>query len=292
MIRIQPPLSVSVSMVRFLVYVIAGGCYGLWPECSSAPRPVAAIPLVGNPLLLSMFAAVVVGGTRLGGGRAARLGDRFRRQDPDDGRQLCCWYLTSRPTISTIAEGTILILAVLAGSTLARLGAGGEATAARAQFAAWRAGILPAQLDRADRRMLDRSAHAVARRCRTSLHVRYAETFRYALPAYNCLVAIVIATQLWLSHAILNPGYWNSLLVLSSFLAVLALGQGTVSLTGGLDLSVPWTIGLCGIILAGTVNGSDAAAGLRAACGIGDGAGDRLRQRRRNSLILASHRSS
>lgn len=30
-------------------------------------------------------------------------------------------------------------------------------------------------------------------------------------------------------------------------------------LTGGLDLSVPWTIGLCGIILAGMVKGSDAA---------------------------------
>ena len=30
-------------------------------------------------------------------------------------------------------------------------------------------------------------------------------------------------------------------------------------LTGGLDLSVPWTIGLCGILLAGMVKGSDAA---------------------------------
>jgi len=30
-----------------------------------------------------------------------------------------------------------------------------------------------------------------------------------------------------------------------------------VILTGGLDLSVPWAIGLCGILLAGTVNGHD-----------------------------------
>ena len=30
-------------------------------------------------------------------------------------------------------------------------------------------------------------------------------------------------------------------------------------LTGGLDLSVPWTIGFCGILLAGMVQGSDAA---------------------------------
>ena len=43
--------------------------------------------------------------------------------------------------------------------------------------------------------------------------------------------------------------------MLSSFLLVLALGQGSVILTGGLDLSVPWTIGLCGILLTGIVNG-------------------------------------
>jgi ribose transport system permease protein len=53
--------------------------------------------------------------------------------------------------------------------------------------------------------------------------------------------------------------YYDSLIVLSAFLAILALGQGTVILTGGLDLSVPWTIGLCGILLAGLVKGSDAA---------------------------------
>ncbi|MFZ2105358.1 MAG: ABC transporter permease, partial [Roseiarcus sp.] len=32
---------------------------------------------------------------------------------------------------------------------------------------------------------------------------------------------------------------------------------GSVILTGGLDLSLPWTIGLCGILLAGMVKGSD-----------------------------------
>ncbi len=47
--------------------------------------------------------------------------------------------------------------------------------------------------------------------------------------------------------------------MLSSFLAILALGQGAVILTGGLDLSLPWSIALCGILLAGMVKGSDAA---------------------------------
>ena len=44
-----------------------------------------------------------------------------------------------------------------------------------------------------------------------------------------------------------------------SFLAILALGQGAVILSGGLDLSVPWTIGFCGILAAGLIQGSNAA---------------------------------
>ena len=34
-------------------------------------------PLIGNPMLLQMFAAVVVGGTMLGGGRGGPLGSVF-----------------------------------------------------------------------------------------------------------------------------------------------------------------------------------------------------------------------
>jgi ribose transport system permease protein len=70
---------------------------------------------------------------------------------------------------------------------------------------------------------------------------------------------VLLVTQFVLGNTLLNFNYYNSLIVLSSFLAILALGQGTVILTGGLDLSVPWTIGLCGILLAGLVSGSDAA---------------------------------
>jgi len=125
--------------------------------------------------------------------------------------------------------------------------------------------MLPSQLDRGDKRL----RMAAGGRARTVSHqppfyVRNVETLRYALPAYVCLIAVIVVTQFWLGHAILNPGYWNSLLVLSSFLAVLALGQGSVILTGGLDLSVPWTIGLCGIILAGMVSGSAASQGTPA----------------------------
>ena len=89
--------------------------------------------------------------------------------------------------------------------------------------------------------------------------MRNAEALRFALPAYVCFVLVIVVDADRLGHALTNWSYFNSLLVLTSFLAVLALGQGAVILTGGLDLSVPWTIGLCGILLAGMVKGSDAA---------------------------------
>ena len=109
--------------MRFLVYVIAGGCYGLAGVFISA-QTGSGDPLVGNPLLLQMFAAVVVGGTRLGGGRGGPLGSAI-------GAYILMivvnilLVLNVSAYYSTIAEGTILILAVLAGSlsrssTLAR----------------------------------------------------------------------------------------------------------------------------------------------------------------------------
>lgn len=253
-------VGINVVMVRFAVYVIAGGCYGLAGVFISA-QTGSGDPLVGNPLLLSMFAAVVVGGTRLGGGQGGPVGTVF-------GAYILMMVvnillvLNVSAYYSTIAEGTILVLAALAGSLSHASVLAVQLRAARARLAAWRAGILPSQLEPIDRRLkIAGPWHGKPDTVspRPTFHVRNAETLRYALPAYICLLIIVVVTQIWLGRAILNPGYWNSLLVLSSFLAVLALGQGTVILTGGLDLSVPWTIGISGIILAGMVNGSDAA---------------------------------
>ena len=70
---------------------------------------------------------------------------------------------------------------------------------------------------------------------------------------------VVIATQfVYPENIIFSLKYYNSLIVLSAFLAILALGQGAVILSGGLDLSMPWTIGFCGILAAGLIQGSNA----------------------------------
>lgn len=252
-------VGVNVMLTRFLAYVIAGGCYGLAGVFISA-QTGSGDPLVGNPLLLSMFAAVVIGGTRLGGGQGGPVGTVF-------GAYILMivvnilLVLNVSAYYSTIAEGAILILAVLAGSISHNSVLAVQLRAARSRLSAWRAGLLPSQLDRTDRRLQLAPSTKIAKpqSLRPAFHIRNAETLRYALPAYICLILVVVVTQIWLGRALVSFSYWNSLLVLSSFLAVLALGQGTVILTGGLDLSVPWTIGISGILLAGMVNGSDAA---------------------------------
>lgn len=250
---------VRVDFARFGTYVLAGGFYGMAGVFISA-QTGSGDPLVGNPLLLSVFAAVVVGGTRLGGGRGGPVGSIF-------GAYILMivvnilLVLNVSAYYSTIAEGVILILAVLASSASRRSVLANQIRTAASRLTAWRAGTLPRQIGGGDKRLAISSPAAAGRSAAgaASFWTRHAETLRFALPAYVCFIAVVLTTQLTLGQTLLHWTYWNSLIVLSSFLAILALGQGTVILTGGLDLSVPWTVGLCGILLAGMVQGSDAA---------------------------------
>lgn len=252
---------VPVELTSFCVYVLAGGCYGLAGVFISA-QTGSGDPLIGNPLLLSIFAAVVVGGTRLGGGRGGCVGSIF-------GAYILMMVvnvllvLNISAYFSSIAEGVILILAVLGASLSRDSVLARHLLGLRSWITAWRMGMLPSRLGGAARRLRladrDADASAGATAAPPSFLVRNAETLRYALPAYVCFIAVVLVTQAVLGNALFNWTYYNSLIVLSSFLIILALGQGTVILTGGLDLSVPWTIGLCGILLAGMVKGSDAA---------------------------------
>ncbi|WP_307437479.1 ABC transporter permease [Labrys monachus] len=245
----------------FLTYVLAGGCYGLAGVFISA-QTGSGDPLVGNPMLLQIFAAVVVGGTALGGGRGGPLGSVF-------GAYILMMVvnillvLNVSAYFSTIAEGAILILAVLGGSISRHSRLAATVRTALRRLRARSAGLLPSQRQGPPRRLAlpertERGA-APASAATPSFLVRHAPTLRHAVPAYVCFAIVLLATQLVLGNTLLDWSYYNSLIVLSSFLAILALGQGTVILTGGLDLSVPWTIGFCGILLAGMVKGSDAA---------------------------------
>ncbi|MFI5016072.1 MAG: ABC transporter permease, partial [Hyphomicrobiales bacterium] len=248
---------VRVALVQLFVYVVAGACYGAAGVFISAQQG-AGDPLVGNPILLQTFTAVVVGGTMLGGGRGGPVGSIF-------GAYILVivvnvlLVLNVSAYYQSIVEGLILILAVLGGSISRKSTLARQIRSGITWLGAWRAGTLPRQGGRPAAQLrfaYGRGSEARAAALPGFLE-RHAETIRYALPAYVCFVLVVLVTEAVLGRALLSLPYYNALLVLSVFLLVLALGQGTVILTGGLDLSLPWTIALCGIVFAGTVRGSD-----------------------------------
>jgi ribose transport system permease protein len=251
-------VGINTRWTRFGAFVLAGLFYGSAGTYIGA-QTGAADPLVGDPMLLQTFTAVVLGGTLLGGGRGGAVGSIFGAYT----LMLMINILLALDVsayYATIAEGIVLILAVFSSS----LGRNSQTLQslrhARAWLRARSSGLLASQV------MTGVSSAAPLRaRGGTATTVvpwqrRHAEFLRYTTPAFVSFVLVVVATQfVYSQNIILSLKYYNSLLVLGTFLAILALGQGSVILTGGLDLSVPWTIGFCGIFAAGLIQGSDSA---------------------------------
>lgn len=239
----------------FVTYVLAGGLYGLAGVFVSA-QTGSGDPLVGNALLLPTFAAVVIGGTRLGGGKGGIVGTILGAYVLMIVVNLLL-SLNVSAYYATIAESAVLMIAVLAGSLSADSVLSRRLRDLMAAIGARRTGRLVSQRPREDRRLA--FTEPATETPRLGFLQRHGHTLRHALPAWICLVVVLIVTQLVLGNVFGNQHYWNSLLVLSSFLAILALGQGAVILTGGLDLSLPWGIALSGVLLTGLVGGNDAA---------------------------------
>lgn len=243
--------------VIFFTYVMAGGLYGLAGVFVSA-QTGSGDPLVGNSLLLPTFAAVVIGGTRLGGGKGGLVGTVF-------GAYILMIVVNILLSLNvsayyaTIAESVVLMLAVLAGSLTATSPLAHKLRGARDYLAARRRGMLVSQRPKTDNRMAFAATPAAAETTLPGVLTRHGAMLRYTLPAFVCLLVVLAVTQAVLGNVFNSFRYWDALLVLSSFLAILALGQGAVILTGGLDLSVPWTIGLSGILVAGMMHGSNGA---------------------------------
>ncbi len=245
----------DVRRAEFFVYVLSGALYGLAGLFVSA-QTGSGDPLVGGPMLLQMFASIVVGGTLLGGGRGGPVGTIF-------GAYVLMMVVNillvmNVPAFySSTVEGAILLVAVLGASVNRSSVLATTVRTVAHRLTARRQGRLPRQLAFPERRLsLPAPAPAYER---ASFRVRRADDLRTIVPGFACFVVVLVATQVVLGNALWSWTYYNSLIVLGSFLAILALGQGTVILTGGLDLSLPWTIAFCGILCAGLLKGSDAA---------------------------------
>lgn len=246
---------IRVSRVKFFAYVVAGMFYGAAGAFISA-QTGSADPLVGKPMLLQIFTAVVLGGTLLGGGRGGVIGSIIGAYTLLIVVNILL-VLNVSAYYSSVAEGLILVLAVLSASLNRGSPIAEYLRLARLRLTAWRSGTLPHHHRGHGSRNVELKPRAAAQTAPMPSWIdRNKEILRYIIPAYVGLAIVLVVTQLVYGRP-LSFGYVNSLIVLSSFLAILALGQGAVILTGGLDLSIPWTIGFCGILVAGLVRGAD-----------------------------------
>jgi ribose transport system permease protein len=266
---------IRTGWVKFWAYVFAGVFYGAAGAFISA-QTGSGDPLVGQPMLLEVFAAVVLGGTMLGGGHGGCIGSIVGAYTLMIIVNILL-VLNVSAYYSSVAEGAILVLAVLAASLNRRSPIAFYFRLARDKFAARARGMLAStHPGKVTAPILPAPAATAQRSVTASWFTRHHEALRMILPAYVGFVVVLAISQAVFGGMLGNPGYYNSLLVLSSFLAILALGQGAAILTGGLDLSEPWMIGFVGILTAGLIHGSDSVAlwavPLGLACGVALGA--------------------
>lgn len=247
----------STRAVKFWLYVISGCFYGMAGIFFSA-QTGGGDPLAGAGMLLPIFVAVVLGGTPLGGGRGGSLGTVIGAFSVTLIANMLL-VLNVSTYYSTIVEGFILILAVLGSSELTGVFQtlnlrGRQHRVARVSARPTGLESKPPSSDRVPRL-------TVGQRLTYS-----SDTIRTCLPSFVGMV-VLISLTIFLNPEMGVGNYIQSMAVLASFFAVLALGQGAVVISGGLDLSVPFTITLAGVVLTGVTNGSNVA-GLWAVPGV------------------------
>jgi ribose transport system permease protein len=242
---------VDVRLTRFLAFTAAGafsGAAGLFLTANTG----SGDPLIGAPMMLKIFAAVVLGGTRMGGGRGGALGTVFGALTLTTIVNVFL-LLGVRTYYVPIAEGVVLILAVL-GFTGLRLVPLSEVVGGLFKERRWQE---PSR--RAARRLAAGAVKGNVTKTPGWL-VRNAAKLRIMAPAYVLLMAAIVATAAVNGAGFQLASYLVTLLVFASFLAILGLGQGAVIMGGGLDLSIGWAITFPAIVVTTFANGSNAAA--------------------------------
>ena len=241
-------------MTKFWTYTIAGVCYGAAGMFMTA-QIGAGDPLIGAKFLLKIFAAVVIGGTLIGGGRGGCVGTVF-------GALTLTIILTiflllgMRTWYVPLAEGAILIFAVLGLSMSRDLPVVDVVRGWRqALRTRWRAPVRPSADLGGDGLLQDLLGRTAARggpdltRPTAGWFTRNQATLRYISPTYVMFAVIVIATVVIFGENLSALEYLNVLLLFTAFLAILGLGQGAVIISGGLDLSVAWAITFPAIVV-------------------------------------------
>ncbi len=107
-------VGIPVNWTQFRAFVLGGLFYGASGVFIGA-QTGSADPLVGDPLLLQSFTAVVLGGTLLGGGRGGAVGSVIGAYTLMLTINILL-ALDVSAYYTTIAEGVVLVLAVIGSS--------------------------------------------------------------------------------------------------------------------------------------------------------------------------------
>jgi ribose transport system permease protein len=241
---------VNVPATRFWSFTLAGAFYG-WAGLFVTANTGAGDPLIGTPMLLKIFAAVVLGGTAIGGGRGGAVGTVLGALTLTIIVNIFL-VLGVRTYFVPIVEGAVLILAVLGFSASRSLPA--LALLRRLFFRA------PVSTARSTAAPIQPRIPTDIAKSKVGWLAGNRPTLHYTVPAWLLLLATIIATAVINSAGFNLGNYLVTLLLFATFLAVLGLGQGAVVIGGGLDLSVAWSITFPAIVVTTYANGSDQAA--------------------------------
>ena len=94
-----------------------------------------------------------------------------------------------------------------------------------------------------------------ATRASSSALTSFVVASRY-LPVYVAIALLVVVASIWAPATLSGPAL-NSIAPFGTFLAITALGQMLVIMTGGIDLSVPGTFTLAAVVTVGLAQGAD-----------------------------------
>ncbi|MET2829210.1 ABC transporter permease [Mesorhizobium shangrilense] len=253
---------IHTQRTKFMGYVLAGAFYGV-AGIFLAALTNTGDPLIGSGMLLRIFTAAVLGGVALGGGKGDCVGAVFAATS----LMIISSALLNLGVVSdwtSIVEAGLLIAAVIGGSIGQR----------HSLYSS-----LSELVSRSPRVARGRSVTISPSRPIPELQTgglrswlrRNEVDVRCWLPPWVLLALVYASLLIVVGASSFSLNYLNSLLVLTVFLAVLAIGQGAVLMTGGLDLSVPYTLTFTGVFVATMTNGSDVVAlwAIPAAIGIG-----------------------
>jgi len=226
-------------LTTLLSYTAAGVFFG-WAGLFLTANIGAGDPLIGTPMLLKVFAVVVLGGTMIGGGRGGCVGAIFGALTLTLIVNIVL-VLGIRDYYAPIVEGVVLVLAALGFS----FGRDSPVLAAIRRLGGKRGAMPPPAPPIILRSPL---ATTLTRTEYPNWFARNASTIRLVLPSYALLIVAMAITAAIYGGDFRFGDYLRTLVTFGSFLAILGLGQGAVVLVGGLDLSVIWAITLTAII--------------------------------------------